>query len=71
MQGDPTELRRLAGALRLQGDRVRLQAVRVRALGAVRWRTPAAEVFRGRVHPDTAVYSAPDDHFSASPDCRV
>ncbi|HEX5523510.1 MAG TPA: hypothetical protein VFX53_08675 [Pedococcus sp.] len=58
MQGDPAELRRLAGALRLQADRVRLQAVWVRALGAVRWRSPAAEVFRGRARARGAALEA-------------
>jgi hypothetical protein len=34
---------------RLQGDRVRLLALRVRAVGAVRWRSPAAALYRAEV----------------------
>jgi hypothetical protein len=49
MQANAEGLRRLAAALGLDADRVRLLAVRVRLLGAVRWRSPAAELFRARV----------------------
>ena len=36
-------------AVRLQGDRLRLLALQVRAVGAVRWRSPAADLYRARV----------------------
>jgi hypothetical protein len=49
MRANAEGLRRLAAALRLEADHVRLLAVRVRLLGAVRWRSPAAELFRARV----------------------
>lgn len=49
MVGDPGRLRAEAAQARLVADRVRLSAVRVRALGAVRWRSPAATVYRERV----------------------
>ena len=39
----------MACTVRLEGDRVRLLALRVRAVGAVRWRSPAAELYRQRV----------------------
>lgn len=49
MRGTPDGLRRLACTVRLEADRVRLMALRVRAVGAVRWRSPAAELYRQRV----------------------
>jgi hypothetical protein len=49
IQANAEGLRRLGAALRLEADHVRLLAVRVRLLGAVRWRSPAAELFRSRV----------------------
>jgi len=39
----------MASTVRLEGDRVRLLALRVRAVGAVRWRSAAAELYRQRV----------------------
>ena len=49
MRETPEGLRALACRVRVEGDRVRLLALRVRAVGAVRWRSPAAEVYRQRV----------------------
>jgi hypothetical protein len=42
-------MRRLASAVRLQADRLRLLALKVRAVGAVRWRSPAADLYRANV----------------------
>ena len=39
----------MATTTRLQADRVRLLAFRVRAVGAVRWRSPAADLYRAQV----------------------
>ena len=49
MHRDTEGLRRLAATTRLQADRVRLLALRVRAVGAVRWRSPAADLYRTQV----------------------
>jgi hypothetical protein len=49
MRGTPDGLRRLACTVRLEADRARLMALRVRASGEVRWRSPAAELYRQRV----------------------
>lgn len=49
MRLDSEGLRRLATTTRLQGDRVRLLALRVRAVGAVQWRSPAADLYRAEV----------------------
>jgi hypothetical protein len=46
---DSERLRRLAATTRLQADRVRLLALRVRAVGAVQWRSPAADLYRAEV----------------------
>lgn len=42
-------LHRRATTIRLQADRVRLLALRVRAVGAVRWQSPAADLYRTEV----------------------
>jgi hypothetical protein len=39
----------MATTTRLQADRVRLLALKVRAVGAVRWRSPAADLYRAQV----------------------
>jgi hypothetical protein len=39
----------LAATTRLQADRLRLLALRVRAVGAVQWRSPAADLYRTAV----------------------
>ena len=49
MRSNAEGLRRLAATTRLQGDRVRLLALRVRAVGAVQWRSPAADLYRAEV----------------------
>ncbi len=49
MREDPAQIRLLASAIRLQADRLRLLALRVRAVGAVRWRAPAADLYRAQV----------------------
>lgn len=49
MGSDPEGIRRLAAGVRLQAERVQVMASRVRALGALRWRSPAADLFRLRV----------------------
>jgi hypothetical protein len=49
MGADPEGLRRLADTLRLQADALRLTALRARAAAAVRWRSPAAELFRAQL----------------------
>jgi hypothetical protein len=49
VRGDTDGLRRLATTTRLQADRVRLLALKVRAVGAVRWRSPAADSYRTQV----------------------
>ena len=49
MRDHPERLRRLAVDIRLQSDRVRLLALRVRAVGALQWRSPAADLYRGQV----------------------
>jgi hypothetical protein len=52
--GDPAELDRLAQRVRAEADEVRLVAAWVAATGGVAWRSPAAEVFRERVHDRVA-----------------
>ena len=49
MRGDTDGLRRLATTTRLQADRVRLLAFKVRAVAAVHWRSPAADLYRAQV----------------------
>lgn len=49
MRDDTEGLRRLATTTRLQSDRVRLLALKVRAVGAVPWRSPAADLYRAQV----------------------
>jgi hypothetical protein len=49
MAADPEGIRRLAAGTRLQADRVQAMAARVRVLGGLRWRSPAADLFRLRV----------------------
>ena len=49
MRDHPERLRRQATDIRIQSDRVRLLALRVRAVGALRWRSPAADLYRGQV----------------------
>jgi hypothetical protein len=49
VRGDAEGLRRTAVAVRLQGERLRLLAVHVRAVGDVRWRSPAADLYRAQV----------------------
>lgn len=49
MRDHPERLRRLAADIRLQSDRVRLLALRVRAVGALQWRSTAADLYRGQV----------------------
>ena len=39
----------MAATTRLQADRVRMLALRVRAVGAVQWRSPAADRYRAQV----------------------
>ena len=46
MHRDSDGLRRLATTTRLQADRLRLFALRVRAVGTVQWRSPAADLYR-------------------------
>lgn len=49
MRADPEGIRRLSAGARLQADRVQAMAARVRGLGSLRWRSPAADLFRLRV----------------------
>jgi hypothetical protein len=50
MAGAAEVIRAHAGVLRLEADRLRRMAFRIRMVGAtVRWRSPAAEAFRSRV----------------------
>jgi hypothetical protein len=39
----------MAVVVQLQGDRLRLLALHVRAVGAVPWRSPAADLYRAQV----------------------
>ena len=49
MRADTEGLRQLATTTRLQSDRVRLLALKVRAVAAVHWRSPAADLYRAQV----------------------
>lgn len=48
--GDPAELQALAHRMRAEADEVARVAAWVAATAGVPWRSPAAELFRARVH---------------------
>jgi hypothetical protein len=50
MVGDPAELHRLAHRMRAEAEEVRHVAAWAGATAGVPWRSPAAELFRERVH---------------------
>ncbi len=50
MVGDPAELHRLAARVRAEADELRAVAAVVATAAGVPWRSPAAALFRERVH---------------------